>query len=207
MARITNTSLPDDERQRNPYTQDDIEDATGSKLEEARPPTPRYSFRARNNSDAHLTSGGQKNLELVDDIVHAERSKQSVLKTGAQRKSIERKVRFDLRKNRIRLFYVDDEVTKCVPRAQYQSKVGTETEKREAKRHLDSDEEIEDEDMHRNDLTQGFKKLRLERELDGLRRDMNDGGNAKIAGHHGSKVDVAANIRLRSHEEHESRAR
>jgi hypothetical protein len=36
---------------------------------------------------------------------------------------------------------------------------------------------------------------------------MNDGGKAKIAGHHGFNVDVAANIRLRSHEEHESRTR
>ena len=184
-----------------------MEDATGSQLEIARPSTPRYSFRARNNLDAHLTSGGQKNLELVDDNVHAEPSQQSVLKTGAKRKSIKRKVRFDLRKNRVRLFYIDDEVTKRVPRAQYQSKVGTETEKRGAKRRIDLDDEMEDEDMRRNDLTQCFKKLRLERELDGLRRDMNDGGKAKIAGHHGSNVDVAASIRLRSHEEHESRAR
>jgi hypothetical protein len=115
MARITDTSLTDDEGQRKPYTQDDIEDATGSQLEEARPPTPRYSFPARNNPDAHLTSGGQKNLESVDVIVHAERSQQSVLKIGAKHKSIERKVRFDLRKNRVRLFAVGNEVDKVVP--------------------------------------------------------------------------------------------
>ena len=207
MARITDTSLTDDEGQRNPHTQDNMEDATGSQPEETRPPIPRYSFRARNNPDARFTPDGQKNLGSIDAIVHAERNQQSVRKSGAKRKLIKRKVRFDLRKNRVRLFNVDDEVTKRVPRAQYQSKVGTEIKKRGAKRHLDYDEEMEDEDMHRNDLTQGFKKLRLERELDGLRRDMNDGGKAKIAGHHGSNVDVAANIRLRSHEEHESRTR
>ena len=140
-------------------------------------------------------------LRSRDKTASAQITDEGTAVIGTGHMSIAHSVRFDDARNEVRLFDKDESIAgDCSPGRSKRTSEGTvKTQKRRA----DSDDEMEDDELGSGELKRTFKKLRLGREVDGLRRWMHDGGKAKISGHHGFNADAGVHKRLRSQEQRE----